>query len=105
VNELKNAGTVPPGLVTPKGEYPLVNIPLPEANVFWLSVIILAWDIGLVLTAAIVEPDYAAVGRRSLRPVDPSIFECELFGRVIASRQVGNERGDLAGHRIDYDNA
>jgi len=34
---------------------------------------ILARDIGLVLAAAIVETDNAAVGRRPLRPVDPSV--------------------------------
>ena len=70
-------------------------------NTFWLSDDVLARDIGLVLAAAIVEPDDAAVGRRALRPVDPPVSsECELLGRVVTGRQVGDKRGDRPGRRV-----
>src|SRR6516162_2878617 len=61
---------------------------------------VLARDIGLVLTTAIVETDDAAVGGRSLRPVDPPAFECELLGRMVTRWQVGDERCDLPGHVV-----
>ena len=45
---------------------------------------VLARDIGLILAAAIVETDDAAVGRRPLRPVDPPVPpECQLLGWVV----------------------
>jgi len=46
----------------------------------------LARDIRLVRTAAVVTTDNAAIGRRPLRPVDPSVLESQLFGWVIAGR-------------------
>jgi len=66
---------------------------------------VLARDIRLVLAAAIVTADDAAVGRRPLRPVDPPVLEGELLGRMVAGRQRGDERRDPSGERIDGDDA
>src|SRR5437763_1213607 len=66
---------------------------------------ILARYIRLILAVIIVETNHPAVGRRPLRPVDPSAFERELLGRVVTRRQVGDERCDLPGHRIHGDDA
>jgi hypothetical protein len=64
---------------------------------------ILAGDIGLVRAAAVVATNNAAVGGRSLRPVDPPAFERELFGGVVTCWKVGDEWRDLPGHRIYRD--
>lgn len=62
---------------------------------------VLARDIGLVLATAIVETDNAAVGRRSLGPVDPSVTpESQLLGRMVTGRQVDDERVNYPGHRV-----
>src|SRR6185437_12360816 len=61
---------------------------------------VLARDILLVLTPAVVAAYYAAVGGRSLRPVDPVIVERQLLGGVVAGGQRGDERGDLSRHRV-----
>src|SRR3989454_9326258 len=47
--------------------------------------------------AAVVATHNPRVGRRSLRPVDPAVFEGDLLRRVVAGRQSGNERGYLPG--------
>src|SRR5437016_3592044 len=66
---------------------------------------ILTWNILLIGAASIVTTDDAAIGRRSLRPVDPSAVECQLLGWMIARRQLRDEsRGDSAS-RIDDDDA
>src|ERR1700693_2663808 len=62
---------------------------------------VLTGYVGLVLAAAIVASDNAAIGGRALRPVDPTLLECELFGRMIAGRQLGDERRDSPRIRID----
>ena len=54
----------------------------------------LARDISLVRAATVVAAHDTAVRRRSLRPVDPAAFEGQLFGWVVAGRQVGDKRGD-----------
>src|SRR5437588_5184373 len=66
---------------------------------------ILTWDVLLVRAAAIVATDDAAVGRRSLRPIDPLFVECELFRWMITRWQSRDERGDLSGLRVDDHNA
>src|SRR3989442_1704277 len=50
---------------------------------------------------AVVPTHNPRVGRRSLRPVDPAVFEGDLLRRVVAGRQSGNERGNLPGLGID----
>src|ERR1700730_12074629 len=66
---------------------------------------LLAGDIRLVCTAAIVAADYAAICRRSLRPIDPAVVERQLFGRVVAGWQSADEWRDHPGRRVDRDNA
>src|SRR5437763_2541997 len=66
---------------------------------------VLTRNVLLILAAAIIATHYAAVGRRSLRPVDPPPFERQLFCWVIASRQSRNEGGYLPGHRIHDDDS
>src|SRR5207237_2177441 len=63
---------------------------------------ILTWDVLLVRAAAIVATDDAAVGRRSLRPIDPLFVECELFRLMFIRCQFSDELGDVSGLRI-YD--
>src|SRR5438067_7191269 len=65
---------------------------------------ILARDIGLICAAAIVQSNDAAVGRRALRPVNPPVFERQLFRRMIASWQSGDERVHLPGIRVHSHN-
>src|SRR5205814_1084800 len=60
---------------------------------------VLARNIGLVLTAAIVETDNATVGSRSLRPVNPTAFEGQLLSGMVTCGQIGDERGDLPRRR------
>ena len=66
---------------------------------------VLTGNVLLVLSAAVVSADDAAVGRRPLRPVDPPVLEGELLGRMVAGRQRGDERRDPSGERIDGDDA
>src|SRR5205807_4319270 len=83
-------GRVPAGLVAITG----VKRVLAQRDV-------LARDVLLVLATAVVVTDHAGVGRGPLRPVNPAVFEGDLFRRVVAGRQSGNERGYLPGLGID----
>ena len=65
---------------------------------------ILTRDIRLICAATIVQSNDAAVGCRALRPINPPIFERELFRRMIASGQSGDERVHLSGIRVHSDN-
>ena len=66
---------------------------------------VLAGNVRLVLAAVVVQSDHAAVGRRALRPVDPSALECELLGGMIAGGKAGDEWRDLAALRVDRHDA
>src|SRR5437773_7738521 len=46
---------------------------------------VLTWDVLLIGATSIVTADHATVRRRSLRPVDPIVFERELFRWMVAS--------------------
>src|SRR5215467_11516676 len=61
---------------------------------------ILAGNVRLIGASAIVATDNAAVGCRPLGPVNPAIFEGQLFRGVIARWQAGDERLDLPGYRV-----
>ena len=62
---------------------------------------VLTRDVLLVSAAAVVATDHAAVGRRALRPVDPVTLERQLFRRMVAGRQAGDERSDVPRHGVD----
>src|SRR2546425_4551876 len=62
---------------------------------------VLTRDVMLIGATAVVPTHNPRVGRRSLRPVDPAVFEGDLLRRVVAGRQSGNERGNLPGLGID----
>src|SRR5215471_2490230 len=62
---------------------------------------VLTWDVVLVGAAAVVATDYAAVGRRALRPVDEITLERELFRRMVAGRQARDEGSDFPRHGIN----
>src|SRR5437016_12736276 len=62
---------------------------------------VLTRNVMLIGATAVVETHNPGVGRRSLRPVDPAVFEGDLLRRVVAGRQSGNERGNLPGLGID----
>ena len=62
---------------------------------------VLTRNILLIRSAAVVLADHAAVGRGTLRPVDPVVFERKLFGGMVACRQLRDERRDLASVGVD----
>src|SRR5262249_13687533 len=67
---------------------------------------VLAGDIGLVLAAAIVETNNAAIGCRPLRPVDPSVAaKRQVLSWMVTGRQVGDERVNPPGRRVHGNDA
>src|SRR5438132_7943677 len=62
---------------------------------------VLTRDVMLIGATAVVATHNPRVGRRSLRPVDPAVFEGDLLRRVVAGRQSADERGNLPGLGID----
>src|SRR5262249_59844468 len=66
---------------------------------------VLTGDIGLVRAAAVVAADHARVGGRALGPVDPAVLEGDLLRRMVAGRQLGDERRHLAVVGIHDDDA
>ena len=58
-------------------------------------------SVGLIRAADVVTAHDAGFGRRSLRPVNPSVLGRELFREVVAGREPSDERVDRAGLRID----
>src|SRR5579871_6046810 len=66
---------------------------------------VLAGNVLLILASAVIQADDAAVGGGTLRPVDPAVAERELFAGVVARRQSGDERRDLAGLGVDGHNS
>src|SRR5438046_7518244 len=62
---------------------------------------VLTRDVMLIGATAVVATHNPRVGRRSLRPVDPAVFEGDLLRRVAAGRQSADERGNLPGLGID----
>src|SRR5262249_25754641 len=66
---------------------------------------VLARDVGLVGAASIGEADDAAVGRRTLRPINPAAFERQLLGRIVAGGQVADELRHLASEEVEDDDA
>jgi len=94
------------GLLHAKGGIAARGHPVTRTEDVLAECDVLTRDIGLVLPAAIVEADHTAVCRRALRPVDPPVApECQLFGRVVAGRQIGDERGHCTGHRVHGDDS
>ena len=64
---------------------------------------VLTGDVLLVEASTIVVTDDAGVRGRPLRPVDPAALERQLLRRVVARRQVGDERHHLSRRRIHSD--
>src|SRR5437899_2253859 len=79
-------GRVPAGLVAITG----VKRVLAQRNV-------LTRDVLLVSAKTVVVTDYAGVGGRPLRPVDPAVFEGYLLRRVVSRGQTGDKRCDVPG--------
>src|SRR6266853_2079357 len=79
-------GRVPAGLVAITG----VKRVLAQRNV-------LTRDVLLVSATTVVVTDYAGVGRRPLRPVNPAVFEGDLLRRVVSRGQTGDKRGEVPG--------
>src|SRR5437899_12776223 len=77
-------GRVPAGLVAITG----VKRVLAQRN-------FLTRDILLIRASAVVVTDYAGVGSRPLRPVDPAVFEGDLLRWVVARRQASDEWDDV----------
>src|SRR5207247_2702984 len=55
---------------------------------------VLTRDVMLIGATAVVATHNPRVGRRSLRPVDPAVFEGDLLRRVVAGREAADEGGD-----------
>ena len=65
---------------------------------------VLTRNVRLVSATPVVTADNARVGRRPLRPVDPAVFEGDLFGRVVAGRQAADEWGNFSARGVhDHD--
>src|SRR5439155_22437903 len=62
---------------------------------------VLTRDVMLIGATAVVAPHSPRVGRRTMRPVNPAVFEGDLLRRVVAGRQSADERGNLPGLGID----
>src|SRR5207245_309952 len=58
---------------------------------------VLAGDVVLVATAAVVVAGDTRVGRRALRPVHETVLHLQHLGRMVARRQANDERAQLAG--------
>src|SRR5215510_10087339 len=95
----------PSGIGHTKGRVTASEYPVARSKHVLAKLNVLAWDIRLVRTATVVETNDPAVGRRSLRPVDPPAFERELFAGMVTRRQVGDEWHDLPSHRVHSDDA
>src|SRR5919202_3552950 len=62
---------------------------------------VLASDVVLVATRAVVMAGHARVRRRTLRPVQPLVLDDDVLGGVIARRQIWDQRLDRARVRIN----